>query len=414
MMQKTIFDVTKHMQYLSADDYFGQGIEICASNAYDAVYSIAIKYAKNKTAQIVCREKDFNLVGATITKALKDANANFTTLLVDGVEYNSEKANSSFNFDGGYVLAVGDENTLSLALAYASKHGVDCHALLTEPCFENAFSSVVKVPTANALLKVKVKPFKTVIYDFEVIKKASNTAFSTAYVCIMSNLLSLIDYKMRLMLTGEDIDEVNYNKLKNTVETVMNLASFKNGKDVLIYASAVLSLIRAKSQNFTDFAVELYSDALLLSPIKQDKGDRILTALLKLAPLYKMFFSNDFSSILSSPNYLGDVYELESLSGVFAGKLIQNVKVPTKKRLELILQMLEKSKATFLKEASVVLSLSSSIEKVYLSILKGEHSFEFLPYSELKRALKLCTYLSNKQSVLTVYRDLGVINCVNL
>ncbi|MBR5439016.1 MAG: hypothetical protein IKV61_02245 [Clostridia bacterium] len=414
MMQKIVFDTTKNMQFLSADGFFGQGIEICASSAYDAVYSIAIKYGKNKTAQVVCRENDFQVVGATVTKALKDAKANFTTLLVGDVDLDSEKANSSFNFDGGYVLAVGDAKTLKLAQYYASKIGIDCHALLTEPCCEEVFLKRVRIPTKSISVSKNVKPFKTVIYDFDIIKKASNSAFATAYISIMGNLISLIDYKMRVMLTGEEFDEINYNALKKVVYMASNLANYKNAKDVLIYSCALISLIKAKNEQFTCFPIELFADALNLSSNAKGYGDRLMTAFLKLVPLYKMFFTNDFSGLLSVPNYLADAYELENLTKQFGGNFVSNVKVPSPKRLDLILEMLRKTQGAFNSEICSVFSIANSIKKVYLNILKQTTPFEFLPYGELKQALKLCTYLTDKQSVLTVFRDLGVLNCVNL
>ena len=414
MKQKIEFDIIQNMQYLSADSFFGQGTEICASETYDAVYSIAIRYSRKRIAQVVCREKDFELVGATVTKALKDANAEFTTLLVEDADFNNDKASSTFRFDGGYVIAVGDSKTLSLALYYATKYGVDCYALPTEPYFENAFSKKVKIATNNIPLTVKVKPFKTVIYDLEVIRKASNKAFATAYVSVMSKLLSLIDYKMRVYLADETFDESSYNAIKKVVAMVANLANYKNVKDVLIYAEALISLIKAKNEQFTNFAVELFADSLNLSPYIMSEGDRLLTAFLKLVPLYKMFFTNDFSGLLSTPNYLKDVHELEQLTGQFAGNYTKNIKVPSPQRLNLILEMLNKTRDSFNNEITAVLAIANSIEKVYANILKDDSGFKFPPYSYLKQSLKLCTYLTNKQSVLTVFRDLGVINCVDL
>lgn len=413
MMQKIEFDTIQYMQYLSADGFFGQGTEICASEAYDAVYSIAIRYSKKRVAQVVCREKDFELLGA-VTKALKDANAEFTTLLVEDADFNNDKASSTFRFDGGYVFAIGDSKTLSLALHYATKYGVDCHALPTEPYFENAFSKKVKIPTGKIPLTVKVRPFKTVIYDFEIIKKASNSAYATAYISVISKMLSLIDYKMRVILADEKFDEENYEALKKVVYMVANLASYKNAKDVLICAEASISLIKAKNEQFTNFSTELFADALKLSPTNLEEGDLLMMAFLKLVPLYKMFFGNDFSNIVSAPNYLGDAYELESLTGQFAGNYIKNVKVPSPKRLELILKVLKKTQRAFEEEVNSILAISNSIKKVYMNILKSDKPFEFLPYSDLKQALRLCTYLTSKQNVLTVYRDVGVLNCVNL
>ena len=413
MTQKTVFDTTKNMQYLSADGFFGQGIEICASSAYDAVYSIAIKYAKKKQVHLVCREKDFQTACVPVTKALRDAKMEFSTLLVEDSDFDIEKAKSTFNFSSGVVLAVGDESVLSLALFYASKYSVDCHALLTEPHFENAFSKQVKIPSKNIPLTVKVKPFKTVIYDFDIIKKASNNAFATAYASVISNLLAMVDYKMRIMLIGGEGDELSFNTLKKIVYMVANLASYKNAKDVLIYAEAVASLVRAKNEDFTSFAVELFADTLNLSSAPLSKGDKIMSAFLKLAPLYKMFFSNDFSSLLSMPNYLGDAYELEKLSGQFAGNFTKNVKVPSKKRLELMLEMLAKTAPAFNAEVSQILKIATSAKLVYQNLTENK-AFTFPPYSDLKQALKLSTYLTNKPSVLSVFRDLGVINTVNL
>ena len=48
-----------------------------------------------------------------------------------------------------------------------------------------------------------------------------------------------------------------------------------------------------------------------------------------------MFFANDFTGLLSAPNYLQDVYELEKLTGQFAGNYTKNIR-KKKSRINII------------------------------------------------------------------------------
>ncbi len=413
MLEKTIFEINKKFQYLSTDAFFSQDTEICVGNVYDAVYSIALKYGGKKKAQVVCREKDFSLVGSSIFKALKDVGSNYAVLLVEDVDFDNVKKNNSFHFSQDYVIAVGGEDLLSLARYYADKRKVDCHAVITEPAVEFAFTNSVKIPTGGIPLKVEVAPFKSVTYDVSVIKKAPNSSFATAYILVISKLIALIDYKMYLLLSAKPLDSENYKLAKETISLIANISKYKNPKDALIYAETVISLIRAKSSVLDDFSLELFADALCTTSLPYSKGDRVLISFLKLTPLYHMFFSNDFTDVLSMPNYVKDCYELESVTGKYAGIFLNNVKIPSQATLKTMGAIVNKTKDGFKKETSSVLSIIDTVKKIYYILYKEDKKIEYPPYSELKRALKLCSYLSDKESVLKVIRDFGVLNCLD-
>ncbi len=413
MLEKTVFETNKKFQNLRSNEFFLNNTEICVGNVYDAVYSIALKYNKSQKAQILCREKDFSLIGSNIFKALKDVGVNYSVLLIEDVDYNNVKKSNSFNFNEDYVIAVGCEQLISLALYYAGKRKVDCHAVLTEPSCEYVFTKSVKIEAGAIPLKVETTPFKSVTYDVNVIKKASNSCFAAAYILVISKLLALIDYKMYLLLNGKSLDKENYNLAKEAISLVANISTYKNPKEVLIYAEAVIALIRAKSEVLNDFSLELFADTLCTTTLPYSVGERTLTAFLKLSPLYHMFFSNDFSDIISMPNYVKDCYELESITGKFSGIFLKNVKIPSNRRLKLTSAIINKTKDGFKKETSSVLSILNTVKRIYYILSKEEKEFELPPYSEIKKALKLCTYLSDKESVLKVFRDMGVLNCLD-
>ena len=124
-----------------------------------------------------------------------------------------------------------------------------------------------------------------------------------------------------------------------------------------------------------------------------------------------MLFSNDLSDLLSVPDYEGDLLTLEEFSGYERAHFYKNLKIPSEKRRKLINMLLDKTRDDFKKETTVILSVLPSVIKIY-SQLNGKKR-QTISYKQTKNAVNLGSYLTDRTSVLTLCRDLGILKCAN-
>ena len=85
---------------------------------------------------------------------------------------------------------------------------------------------------------------------------------------------------------------------------------------------------------------------------------------------------------------------------------------PSPKRIEIINKILIKTRDGFLKEIESVLFVMKAIEKVYNSFSENNKE-DKLPFNAKKEALKTATYLSDKITLLSHMRDMGVLRCID-
>ena len=97
MLEKKIFDYKLEMQNCFSFNT-GDGLpEFTTDSLYNAVYSIALN-AKDKKIDFVCLESDFLKFGAIVNKAVKDAETEVNTLLIEDSEFSGANLKSFFTF----------------------------------------------------------------------------------------------------------------------------------------------------------------------------------------------------------------------------------------------------------------------------------------------------------------------------
>ncbi len=411
-MTKKTFDITSQLKGLFGDNSESD-FKIRVSNISDTLFSIAKENA-GKKFDLVFNESDYLKFGKIVTSALKRACAEFSTLLIEEKSFDHSKNKSFFQFSGEIVIVVGSYDLISITSYYASLKNKETYVVLTEPSAEYLLIDKARIP-ANGLhvLVDSVKP-KAIIIDLDILNKAPIKCFQESFINVMSKLLTLIDYKFRVLITGEQFDLLSYQNIKNAISLVASINTYENRKDVLIYAELVLAVERKRASALLDGAVELYQEALGLFSSSIYKGDRLLTSMRIIGELYEMLFTNDLGNLLSVADYNQDIEFLEKTTGKSGNYFRKNLNVPSPKRIEIINKIIRKTRSGFAKEVESVLYVLSAIEKVYNSFCKKDETQEKLPFNTKREALLVATYLSDKVTILSHMRDMGVLKCVNV
>lgn len=409
-MTKKTFDVLSQIKRLFSDNS-KSNMKVWVSNIQDTLFSIAKENA-GKKFDLVFTESDFLKFGKTVTTALKRACAEFSTLLIEDKDFDHAKNKSFFHFSGEIVIVVGNYDLISITSHYATLKGKDIYVVLTEPSCEYLLINKSRILVNGLHVFVDVNEPKAIIIDLDIINKAPVVSFQESFINVMSKLVTLIDYKFRVLITGEEFNVKSYQNIKNAISLVAGVNAYENRKDVLIYAELVLAVERNRSTLLDDGAVELYQEALGLFSSSVDSKDRLLTSMRVIIELYEMLFTNDLGDLLSVADYNRDIEFLEKTTGKSGSYFRKNLNVPSPRRLEIINKIINKTKNSFQKEVESVLYVLSAIEKVYNSFCKNEDKEKIL-YNSKREALIVSTYLSNSITILSHMRDMGVLRCVN-
>ncbi len=410
-MEKKTFDFNGQMKELF-DGNSESDINVWVCDISDTLFSVAQANA-GKKFNLVYTESDFLKFGKIVTNALKRACVEFSTLLIEDKGFDHAKNKSFFNFSGDIVLVVGNCDLISITSHYASLLGKDVYVILTEPCAEYLLINKARILANGLYALVDINPPKAIIIDINVLNKASIKSFQESFINVMSKLVTLIDYKFRVLITGEEFDVRSYQNVKNAISLVAGLNAYENRKEVLVYAEAVIAVERRRSNVLLGGAVEFYQDALGMFSSALSKGDKLLTAMRVIIELYEMLFTNDLSNLLCVADYNRDINFLEKSTGKTGSYFRKNLNVPSPRRLEIINKIINKTRSGFQKEVESVLFVLSAIEKVYNSFCKKSELEEGIPLSTKREALLVSTYLSDKLTILTHMRDMGVLRCID-
>lgn len=404
---KRLYSLEKEFNSENTDKEFSN--LVCVGSLLDAFSSRKAELSRGKI-EVIMTESDFSKVGSLVLNPLKSCGIQPLLLLIEENDFHYTSVKKSFSTGLSGVIAVGDKNLLSFVRYYASLSDIPCYALPTTPYFESISSNNVYLKTGGLLAVMPAKPYKNVFIDEAVIVKAENKHFSKAYISVMSKLTALIDYKIDCFLSGNKVDAELFSTVKKAINTLATITAYENYKTAIIGAELLILSINFNSP-FSGSGVWVIKNALSLFSKKLSGGDKTLIAFEKTAKIYHMLFSNDFSDLLSVPDYEGDLLTLEEYSGYERAHFYKNLKIPSEKRIKLINLLLDKTRDDFKKETAVILSALPSVIKIY-SQLNGKNR-QTISYKQTKNAVNLGSYLTDRTSALTLCRDLGILKCAN-
>ncbi len=403
---KTSYDLNLDLNLISNRNGFKSIVSV--GDVATALIDLSSEFSYSKI-EVVISERDFSLSGSTLTNALKSANAKTALLIIEESDFHYTSLEKSFSLDVDAVIAVGEESLLSAVRYYSSMHGVICYAVPTTPCIENILSSTVSLKTKDLPEIVKAEAFKKVFIDQNIILKADLSYFAESYISVMSKLTALIDYKINCFLSGTSVDGEVFSLTKHAVNTLAKLTSYENYKMAILGAELILSSL--DTEVFDGSGVEVVKNCLSIFTSGVSNSQKILTAFEKTAKIYHMYFSNDFSDLLSLPDYESDFEVLESQTGLERGYFYKNLKIPSERRRKLINLLMQKTRQDFKRETAIILAVLPSVIKIYKKLNNKER--KNLSYKQIKNAVCLGAYLTDKTSTLTLCRDEGILKCAN-
>ncbi len=403
---KRSYDISLDLNLISNPSSFKSLVSV--GDVTSALFDLASEFSSGKI-EVVISERDFSLFGSTVMDALKSANATTALLILEESDFNYTSLKKSFSAEVGAVIAVGNESLLSAVRYYSSIHKACCYAVPTTPCIEGILSSTVSLQTGGLPNVISVEGFKKVFIDQAIILKADLSYFAESYISTMSKLTVLIDYKINCFLSGVPIDNEVFSLTKHAVNTLAKLTSYENYKLAILGAQIVLASLGGNV--FDGSGVEVIKNCLSVLASNVSNSQKILTALEKTAKIYHMYFSNDYSDLLSLPDYESDIEILQSQTGCERGYFYKNLKIPSERRRKLISLLMQKTRQDFKRETTVILSVLPSVIKIYDKLKNNER--ENLSYKQIKNAVCLGAYLTEKTSVLTLCRDEGILKCAN-
>ena len=362
--------------------------------------------------EVVITENNFKKFGSLVVDGLKNGGAKVKLLLIEDKDFHYAQVKSSFNGQVGAVVAVGDKNLLSAVRHYSSIHGTPCFAVATTPVIETVFEEFVYLKTEGMPAKMKAQPFNKVIIDEDIIKKASGESFSEAFILSISKLTALIDYKLNSYVSGGKVDGALFKIVKTAINVSASILSYDDYKTAIIYSQILLAIVNGKSNCLKGTGVDVVSSALSIFAPNALDHQKVFIAFEKTAKLYHLYFSNDFSSLLSLPDYLQELEDLQTATNKDRSLYYNNLKIPSEKRRELINLLIDKTKDNFKSETTLILKLLKGIKTIYQKLLNKEEK-SIISYKQIKNAVTLSTYLTDKTNVLTLCRDSGVLKCAN-
>ncbi len=348
--------------------------------------------SSGERVEVIATESAFKQAGNLVVSTLKKLGVSCALYLTPNGEPFPYKSHGKF---GAKVIALGDSDYLN--------------SILLSP--EAKSAPIILLPTSPNLENLNLNATAVVI-DEGIISKSNGEEFSKAFLSVMAKPLALIDYKMSSYLKGKNPTSETFNAVKKAVAIASKVTSYSNYKTAILGAEIILLSVCASCKVLSSSGEFSIYNALKLFSTGFSESDLRFTSLEKTAKLYHLFFSNDFSDLLSYPDYQEDIKILCEKTGEDANIYIERIKAPSKKRAELIYLLLAKTRGDFLKETGAILKALAGIKKIYLAI-KKESEVASLYYKNLKNAVMVAPYMQKTENTLTLLRETGVLKCIN-
>ena len=107
---------------------------------------------------------------------------------------------------------------------------------------------------------------------------------------------------------------------------------------------------------------------------------------------------------------VSDIEKASILTGISEDKLYKNLKIPSKKRIDLIFALLNKVKDNFAKETTSLMAILPKIEEGFYKNAQNVIKGKGIDNDNLKNAITYSPYLISEYSTLTLMRDFGLLN----
>lgn len=372
------------------------------------------KYNFDRNAVVVSTNGLYLEFGKKVSMGLQEAEVEFDTMLLeDDIPLFVENFKGMFSFKGGELIFVlGDVQLVGIVRYYAAKKDCVVVAIPTNTNLEFVGADDVILTTACLPKKTVLAPLISVIIDKVIIEAEPQRYISSAFGNVISKFISLLDYRLRVLTDGVEFNKTAYDTVKKAVIYALSIKKYTSPILVLALAELCLAFVKSECDILSGGAESSTSYMLKAEGVTLPYGDRVFFSFEKLIKLYYLFFSNP-RVLLLSPNYNEDIEEVSSITKIDKSEFYNRLNIPNSKRYKLLNSLFEKVKDFFIKETASVIKILPDIKRIYSEFVTGDENKRIIKNEELKKAIKLAPYVSDKTNVLTFIRDFGFLSCVN-
>ncbi|MBE5744183.1 MAG: hypothetical protein E7358_05665 [Clostridiales bacterium] len=405
-----VFNVKNQIECIS--DVLPHIDEMFFGNVNDGLDVVCKNFTRGKI-ELVMTESDYSRLGHSIVQKLKTLPVEVGLLLIEDSDCYFNSIKSMLDKNSGACIALGDKDLLSAVRYYSSLYGICSYAIVTTPNFDKILCDSVWLKTKVLSSEIKAERFRKIIIDQNLIEKSSRESFAEAFSSSASKLTSLIDYKMNCFVSGETVDDWVFAVAKKAISFSLSTPKYENFTAPIIASQVLLAVINGKGSYLLDSGVECLKSSLSVFAPNLSLAKREMLAFEKTARIYHLFFSNDFSNLLSTEDYYSDIELLERESKRDRINFTKNLKIPSERRRTLINLLISKTASDFKAETTVILKAFSKINKIYNAILGENRQREMASFKQIKNAVTTCSYFTAKTTIFTLARDMGILKCIN-
>ena len=368
-------------------------------------------YGMKGSALLVSYDNDYVLHGRKIKDYLTGNGKKVVSRSFENhMPLTVENAKLLLNLDGiDIIIAVGEKEIAEIVRYLADWKGIASIYVPINPKVSFLLSNSVSVNLNGERQKIKAKQFTSVIFDEDIYAKCRKQELADAYGEIVGKSITLIDYKIAVCMGESLFCKEAYESVRGALKIALNISNGCKVAEFLALAELKLTLADSVS-DILNYGSQL-NVSRILAAYDGDvpDGEREIEAFYKLIKLYKLYFVNDFSEILSLPDFCEAAAELAEIFQRPESEFIGKACVPKYSEIIRSVEFKKLADSSFSEEINGIIQLIPHITENYNYIFNSRKKLSSFTSDQLKTAVRLGAYLNNNISALRFLRDDGTL-----
>ena len=298
-------------------------------NFFDAMAKTAEEKAPFGRVAIFYSKQTFALMGKELSLAIRKKGIKTVNVILPESTKTVDEICKLFNLpEDVRMVFVTDSVNYQTASYYATVNQISCGYLLKDLNFTALLSNSVKIKNKNAIDEFKIDCPRYVFIN-EVALRANKSQLPELYARLMTNVVSLIDYRVFCHFSGVEICEGAISLAEDSVKEVFSQIESGLGDSFLtvLYHGLLLEIANVITNGkLVDNSAITFAEEICnaLNKTERTKNGFILQLSIKILHLYALYFSGDYKNLPNTPDYSFRVNKLMELSLGEEYKLLKN------------------------------------------------------------------------------------------
>ena len=376
-------------------------------DASESLKAVLEKIAPMSKAALLCTRDAFYAEGERWMRAVRNAGATpLNVILAKKFDNALENIGGLFSLPDDVRAVIVFESALYDVVSYFSAlKNLPAVYIARSAEAENMLSPVVFLKIRRKTEFIYADNEKYVLIDPASITAGKSAA--AAFASLSSAIVSLIDYRVRGVFTGEYCSE-SYNLARAAISSAVNAAASENAPLELLEARIRLAV----AETYTDGkilrggenAVAEFLEAAGKAPFSF--AERKFLAALKLIDIYHAFFSLPHGKDMRVPDYVCRAKEVAAATGAKESVVLEGI---LKTAAAVSDERVKETGAQLLFEIEALKNLTGKFAATYYALGGNKELFKNYAPEEVRRAVFYAPDLPETFSVLTLMRESGAL-----